>query len=170
MLIVPGQDHRDQHQPAGLPHAVRPERARRPQPVPQLGRRRRSKGDTMTLLHRVVFYGDHMKPMQDARRPDGLQGHRGRRRGLTEASVSKFQERTRIATRSGRRPRPYPPIREANGVDGELGALSRISFCSVQMGSGSRWAMAVSNQESLRWATARKIPYCAAAGERRSCR
>ena len=23
------------------------------------------KGDMMTLLHRVVFYGDYMKPMQD---------------------------------------------------------------------------------------------------------
>ena len=23
------------------------------------------KGDVMTLLHRVVFYGDYMKPMQD---------------------------------------------------------------------------------------------------------
>ena len=33
-----GQDHRDQHEPAGLPHAIYPERARRPPAVPQLGR------------------------------------------------------------------------------------------------------------------------------------
>ena len=39
-------------------------------------------GGVMTLLHRVVFYGDYTEADAGPGRPDGVQGHRGRRRGV----------------------------------------------------------------------------------------
>ena len=58
------QDPGDEHQSHGLPHPICPERARRAALFLGWGAGV-VQGDTMTRLHRVVFYGDHMKSMQD---------------------------------------------------------------------------------------------------------